>query len=114
MNASIHDRQIQIRRAVGGDDGYGNVVIGWANQGGLIWALRQDVKDVEKVQSGAVMATITSRFQVRNTPFTRGITPADALNCDGQVYNITGRKEASQYGRRQLLEFTAEARADGP
>jgi SPP1 family predicted phage head-tail adaptor len=114
MTASKLDRIVRFERATYGDDGFGNVVTGWAPYGGPVWALRQDVSDRERFLAGQVQASITTRFQVRSTEFTRGITPADELLCEGQRFNITGITEAAKYGRRQLIEITAEARADGP
>jgi SPP1 family predicted phage head-tail adaptor len=114
MTASILDRRIQFRRGVYADDGFGNTLTDWDDLGGPVWALRQDVSDRERFLAGQVQASITTRFLVRSTEFTRGISPADELLCEGQRFNITGLKQAKQYGRRQLIEITAEARADGP
>jgi len=112
MTASKLDRLISFERATLTDDGF-SMVETWAPHGSPIWALRQDVKDAEKAQAGTVMSTVMARFQVRSTDFTRGIDPTDRLICDGETWEIIGRKEASQYGRAQLLEFTATRRTDG-
>jgi head-tail adaptor len=110
--ASKLDRLISFERATLVDDGFGMVET-WAPFGAPVWALRQDVSDGEKAQSGTVVSTVMTRFQVRNTPFTSGINPTDRLICEGHTYEIVGRKEAQQYGRRQLLELTCVRRTDG-
>ena len=114
MTAAKLDRLVQFRRAIFVDDGFGNHIAGYEDHGAPVWALRQDVSDRERMMAGTIMATITTRFQVRSSEFTRDLTPADRLICEGRDYNITGIKEAAQYGRRQLLEITTEARNDGP
>lgn len=113
MTASTLDRRVQFRRGVHADDGFGNTLASWENHGGPVWALRQDVSDRERFAASMVQASITTRFLVRSTEFTRGITPVDELICEGQRFNITGLKQAARYGRRQLIEITAEARTDG-
>jgi hypothetical protein len=56
-----------------------------------------------------VQANITTRFRVRWSTFTAGITPKDRLICEGVEYDITGIKDI---GRREFREITAAARAD--
>jgi head-tail adaptor len=56
-----------------------------------------------------VQANITTRFVVRYSAFSAGITPVDRLTCEGQEFDIVGIK---QIGRRDFLEITAAARAD--
>jgi SPP1 family predicted phage head-tail adaptor len=108
-NAGAIDRQIQFQRATSADDGYG-VVTSWANHGGLQWASKADVSDGERWRASEVSAIITTRFVVRYSEFTRGITPKDRLTCDGFSYDISGIKEID--GRRKWLEITAAARSD--
>ena len=110
--ASKLDRLVQFQRATVTDDGFGQVET-WADHGGPIWALREDVKDGEKWRAAEVQATLTTRFHVRSTEFTRDITPRDRLTSEGQSFSIVGTKEAKQYGRRQLLEITCAGRTDG-
>lgn len=110
--ASKLDRIVTFHRATLVDDGLSMSEV-WAPHGGPTWALREDVKDGEKFRAGEVQATLTARFQVRSTDFTRGITPRDRLTCEGVAFAIIGAKEASQYGRRQLIEITCAGRIDG-
>lgn len=108
MRAAKLDRRVQVRRAALVDDGLGEVET-WADHGGPIWARRQDLSDGERWRAGAVAAHVTARFTVRWSAFTRDLTPADRLICEGTEYEITGVKEAE--GRRQWLEITTAARA---
>ena len=110
--ASKLDRLVQFQRATLTDTGFGVSEV-WHDHGGPVWALREDVSDGEKWRAAEVQATLTTRFHVRSTEFTRDITPRDRLTSEGRTYTITGTKEAKQYGRRQLLEITCAGRTDG-
>lgn len=103
------DRRIQFQRFTETDDGYGTVQT-WADYGTPIWAKKTDVSDTERWRAGEVQASITTRFLVRYSSFTAGISPVDRLTHDGRVYDISGIKEGE--GRRQWLEITAAARAE--
>lgn len=108
MDAGKLDRRVQFRRFILTDDGF-TAVETWADHGAPVWASRRDVSDRERMAAMEVSATITTRFQVRWSSFTAGITPKDRLTCEGAEYEITGLKEL---GRRQGFEITASARAD--
>lgn len=112
MGASKLDRQITVLRASLIDDGFSQVLGPFAPVG-TIWALRSDVKDAEKAAAGTIMATLTTRFLIRSTEFSRGIKPQDRITSEGMTWEITGVKQASQYGRNQLVELTCEGRTDG-
>lgn len=111
MSASKLDRRIKIMRAELIDDGYGNVT-GEFEPIGTIWANRSDIKDGEKFAAGQVSSDLTTRFTVRNSGFSRGITPADRIHHAGLDWNITGIKESAD-GRLQFFELTATARNNG-
>lgn len=102
------DRIVQFRRAVLADDGMTRSET-WQDLGGKVWAGKSDVSDGERWRAAEVAAQITSRFVVRWSAFTAGITPRDRLVCEGRTYDIVGIKEI---GRRNRLEITAAARAD--
>ncbi len=104
MTASSLDRQVRFQRATLVDDGLSSVEV-WQDVGGTYWALRQDVSDAEKWRAGQVQATISTRFQIRDTEFTRGITARDRIICEGETFNITGTKQVHP-GRRQLIEIS--------
>jgi len=116
MKAGNLDRLVQFRRAELVDDDY-TTALRWDevtpendNHGSPIWASKADVSDAERWRAGEVAASITTRFVVRWSAFSRDLTPKDRLVCEGLEYNITGIKEGK--GRRQWLEITAAARTD--
>ena len=111
--ASKLDRRLQFQRLVTVPDGSGGFATSWQDHGPAFPALRHDVNDTERYRQGQLQARIDTRFAVRSTEFTRGINAKDRLICEGQTFHILGVKQASQYGRFQLIEITCEARADG-
>lgn len=107
--AGTLDRRVQFSRATLTDDGFGMVET-WAPLGGPVWASKEDVSDGEKWRAGQVQAQITTRFKVRFSAFTAGLTPKDRLSCEGLTYDVTGIKEVGS--RRTFFEITAAARSD--
>lgn len=103
------DRLIQFQRATMVDDGFGMVEV-WGDHGDPIWSSKTDVSDAERYRASEVAASITTRFVVRWSAFSRDLTPKDRLVCEGREFNITGIKEGK--GRRRWLEITAAARVD--
>lgn len=108
VGAGQLDRRIQFRRNTPGEGSLG-VTENWAAHGAPVPAMRKDISDGERWRAGEVGATITTRFTVRSSSFTRDVTPKDRLVCEGREYEISGIKEI---GRRDFLEITASARAD--
>ena len=108
MTAGALDRRIQFRRLTRSDDGYGQAET-WADYGTPIFASKTDVRDSEKVAAGQVSATTMSRFLVRWSSFTAGLTAKDRLVCEGREFGLIGVKDI---GRRQWRELTAVAESD--
>lgn len=102
------DRRVQFRRANLVDNGLSRAPV-FADFGSPVWASKADVSDGERLRAAEVQASITTRFRVRWSPFSTGITPKDRLVCEGVEYDISGIKEI---GRREFREITANARAD--
>ena len=111
MNGSKLDRKIQFRRYTSTPDGFGGENRTWHDHGAPVWAHRDDVSDGEKFAAAQIQATVTTRFTVRSSEFTRDIDPKDRIQHAGQDFNITGAKE-SKDGRFQFIELTASARSD--
>ncbi|MDO6589446.1 head-tail adaptor protein [Loktanella sp. D2R18] len=99
------DRRVQFVRAVLNDDGFQKVEQ-FADHGDLIWASKTDVSDGERMSAGAVSASLTARFVVCSSAFTRDLTAKDALTYNGVTFAIFGIKEI---GRNYRLEITAGA-----
>lgn len=105
MRAGSLDRRIQFQRFSMVDDGTSSVKT-WADHGNPVWASKADLKDWELLRAEGVSASLTARFKVRSTEFTRGLTAKDAVNYRGISYEIFGIKEL---GRNTILEITAGA-----
>lgn len=108
VTASMLDRRVQFQRFTATPDGYGGQTLAWADHGEEIAALRADVKDTEAMEAGVWRSRLMTRFMVRSTEFTRGLTTEDRVSCEGQTFEIVGIKQAQTGQRRQLLEITAE------
>ena len=105
MGARKLDRRIQFRRYTEVDDGFSKVE-NWADHGSPVWASKQDVSDGERVRGAEVSATLTARFVIRSSVFSRDLTAKDALTYKGVTYEIFGIKEI---GRNKWLEITSGA-----
>lgn len=103
------DRRVQFRRFFQADDGFSKLQV-WSDYGHPVWASKTDISDGERIRAAQVQATVTTRFSVRWSPFTAGITAKDRLTCDGIEYDITGVKETGP--RQTFLEITAAVRTD--
>lgn len=107
MNAGMLDRRVQFMRVTISTGSFGAEQV-WSDHGAPVWASKRDISDAERLRAAQADASITTRFVVRWSAFAAGITPADALVCEGRTYNIRGLKEV---GRRVWVEITAEASA---
>lgn len=81
----------------------------WSDHGSPVWSSKTDTSDSERVRAGEVSATITARFEVRSSMFSRGLTAKDRLTYQGETFAIFGIKEM---GRKKRLEITAGAKVD--
>lgn len=104
------DRRIVIERHTSTQDAFGGDVETWATLTTL-WASRQDASDSERLSAAQVNAVQMSRFVVRSSTVTRGVTAKDRINHDGSVWDIQGIKE-TRHGRKRFLEITAVRQAD--
>lgn len=117
MTAGTLDRRIQFRRGTLKTDGFGTR-LEWNtadpaadNYGAPVWAEKADISDSERWRAGEVAAHVTTRFKVRYSSFSAGITPKDRLVLGGLTFDIHGLKEPPGT-RRQWIEITATARND--
>jgi head-tail adaptor len=103
------DRRVQVLRAALTDNGFEEVET-FEPHGSPIWAERADLSDAERARAGEVSAVLMTRFVVRSSAFTRGLTPRDRLLSEGTTFEITGIKQRAQ--RRHYLEISASSRPD--
>lgn len=98
---------IVFRRRTETNTGSGITTV-WADIG-RAWAHRADGVAGEGEALGGLVARIAVRFVVRRNALTLGLTARDAIMDRGRAYQISGIR---QMDRADLLEITAEARAD--
>ena len=109
MRAGELTRRLQFRRAPLVDDGLQAAIGAFADLGSPVWGARSDMSDGEKLTSGQSLGTLISRFRIRASTFSRGVTVKDRFSCDGKDWAILGIKESEG---RVALELTALARVD--
>ena len=103
-------RRIVIQRSIDLPNAYNELELGWG-QLTEVWAQRMDVSDRERLSAGQVNAALTSRFRIRSSSITRGVTALDRIIHDGGIWEITGVKETLE-GRKRFLEITASRQSD--
>jgi len=108
MTAGKLDRRISFERFALVDDDFQSVET-WAAHGSSVAASKDDVSDGERMRAGEVSSQLTSRFQIRSSTFSRGLTPKDRIKYRGETFEIFGIKEI---GRNNRLEITAGAKVD--
>jgi SPP1 family predicted phage head-tail adaptor len=108
VKAGPLDRRVQFQRPQLVDNGVEEVEE-FANHGVPIWASKTDVSDGERLRADQMSASLTSRFVVRWSPFTAGLTAKDRIAYGDDTFEIFGIKEI---GRREGLEITAGVRVD--
>jgi SPP1 family predicted phage head-tail adaptor len=109
MRAGRLDRRISIERVTTAPDAFNTPVETWTTIA-EVWASKEDIKDGERLRAQEVSAEITTRFQIRWSTTVADVNPKDRLTFDAKTYDIFGVKEI---GRREGIEITAAARADG-
>lgn len=113
------DRRITIQRYTATQDAFGGDTKTWVNlttnsqEGGpeKFAAKYTPVSDAERLSASQINATQMSRFVVRSSTVTRGVTPEDRVSFDGDFWDIHGIKETKE-GRKRFLEITAMREAD--
>lgn len=88
--------RVTFQRSTPGDDGYGNVITGWANietAPGVpltVWADVRETPGKERVDAGRIEASGTATVRVRSSAATRSLTEADRMVARGWNWNIRG------------------------
>lgn len=110
FDAGALDRRITIQRYTATQDAFGGDVQTWADLI-TVSARRSDVSDSERIAANQINATQMSRFVVRSSTVTRGLTPKDRISYDNSHWDIHAIKETKD-GRLRFLEITAMRQAD--
>lgn len=111
MISGPRDRRILIERRTYTLDSFGGEVVTWVSLG-TRWASSLPVKDGERFGNQEAIATITHRFQILwESAIWAQIDPRCRITFDGRLYDIVAVKEI---GRRDGIEISATARAEGP
>lgn len=105
MSAGKLRERVTFQRATSGDDGYGNVVTGWADHL-TVWADVRETVGKERVDAGRVEASSTATVRVRASSATRGLTEADRIVARGDTWNI--RSVAPVGNDRAMLDILCE------
>ena len=103
-SGDLRDR-VTVQRATAGDDGFGNVITGWADLS-TVWANVRETPGKEVVAAGRLEASRTATIRVRASSLSRTITAADRVVARGQVWNI--RSVAALDDGKELIELLCE------
>ena len=105
MRAGNLRERVTFQRATTGDDGYGNVITGWADLV-TVWADVRETLGRERVEAGRIEAAATATVRVRASAVTRGLTAADRLVARGWTWNI--RSVVPIGNKRAALDILVE------
>lgn len=109
LAAGKMDRRITLERFVTSPDQHNEPVKIWTALATRA-ASYEPLSDGERFRAGETAATASARFVIRYAAKVADLNPKDRLTFGGVVYDIVRVKEI---GRREGLEITANARADG-
>lgn len=109
MLAGKMDRRIVLQRFTETRDAYNEPVPTWATLA-TRWASYEPLSDGEKFAASETAANASARFRIRYSAAVADLNPKDRLTFNGDTWQILRVKEI---GRREGLEITAGARADG-
>lgn len=111
ISAGDLDRKVVIERATTTPNSLNELEDTWSTYF-TCRAMRRDASDGEKNVAGQQVGSfLMSRFTVRSSTETRGVTPVDRLIHEGHTWSIKGVKEANE-GRFRFIEITAVKDAD--
>lgn len=86
MKAGDLDQRVTIERLSGGVDELGQPLPDEWTAIGSCWASVRPLMGREYIAAQAAQSEVTARVVIRYRP---GITPADRVNHEGRLYNIT-------------------------
>lgn len=109
MRAGKLDRRITLERFTSTPDAYNEPVLTWTALATRA-ASYEPLSDGEKFSASETAANTSARFVIRYSAAVADLDPKDRLVFDGVTYEIVRVKHI---GRREGIEITAGARADG-
>lgn len=112
MEGGKLDRRITIQRATLSQNKFGEDVEVWGELA-TVSAMAKPLSDGERRErmvAGEVSATAETRFTIRWSTTVESVNPKDRIIYGGMTWDIWSTKEL---GRREGIEITAAARADG-
>lgn len=109
MRAGSLDRRLTLERATETSDDFNEPVLTWSALA-TVWAAHTPLSDGERMRASETAATASSRFLIRWSAAVADVNPKDRLMFGGVVHQILHVKEV---GRREGIEITTAARADG-
>jgi SPP1 family predicted phage head-tail adaptor len=109
MRAGPMDRRVTLQRFTATRDEYNEPVQTWT-QLATRWASYEPLSDGERFRASETAANASARFVIRWSTAVADLNPKDRLVFDGTIFDIIHVKDM---GRREGIEITAAARADG-
>lgn len=109
MRAGKLDRRITLERFTATRDEFNEPVETWGTLA-TVSASYEPLSDGEKFRASETAAEASARFAIRYSTTVADLNPKDRLTFEGDPWEIVRVKEI---GRREGLEITATARADG-
>ena len=109
LSAGKLDRKIILQRFTTTVDAYNEPVLTWATLATRS-ASYEPISDGERFRAGETAANASARFVIRWSSAVATLNPKDRLQYEGETWQILHVKEL---GRREGLELTCSARADG-
>jgi len=109
MRAGKLDRRIVLERFTTTVDDYNEPVKSWSTLA-TVSASFEPLSDGERFRASETAANASARFVIRYSTTVRDLNPKDRLVFEDVVHQIVHVKEI---GRREGIEITSLARADG-
>lgn len=85
LSAGQLNQRIQIQSQDGTENGLGERVGSWVNEGDPIWAAARPLRGTKRAEAGALHLAVDTVFFVRWKP---GISAANRLLWEGRAYDI--------------------------
>lgn len=102
LSAGQLNQRIQIQAQSAGENGLGERVGGWVNQGEPIWAAVRPLRGTKRAEAGALQLAVDTVFFIR---WRTGISAANRLLWEGRAYDIVSAEPID--GGRVWIEIQA-------